>query len=494
MLSYHLLRFVLFYRYHYSEGGHLSITSISKHADFVIIDLASLAAAFVGAYFLKFGDLSFADSPSWRGLLILMLGVDLVVTLITNPYSGIFRRRYWEDIGTESKIAITSFLTICVIFYLFKIGEDYSREMLVVTYLSYTLLALVLKYLHKRFLLSHWSRRPADSMKRIVLVTTDAAAEKAEELAYADDMKASVVVGFCLTDASRKGTFRDRPSAPPSELVELCSSTNADEVLVLVDPASIDKELYDELMDIGVTLRLGIAELAGTASETQSIGRVGVYRTLDLQRHSFGAGQLLYLPVKRVVDIALGTIGCIATLPVAAVVKLSYLAAGDTHPIFYKQTRVGLRGQHFELWKLRSMVWDADEQLQKLLENPAIREEWEHNQKLSRDPRITPVGRILRRASLDELPQFLNVLKGEMSAIGPRPLIPGELEAHGGRALYNKVKPGLTGWWGCNGRSDIEYEERLELEYYYITHCSLYLDALCVLRTAAAVFKREGAQ
>lgn len=85
---------------------------------------------------------------------------------------------------------------------------------------------------------------------------------------------------------------------------------------------------------------------------------------------------------------------------------------------------------------------------------------------------------MLRRASLDELPQFFNVLKGDMSAIGPRPLIPGELEAHGGRALYNKVKPGLTGWWGCNGRSDIEYQERLELEYYYITHCSLYLRPL----------------
>lgn len=140
------------------------------------------------------------------------------------------------------------------------------------------------------------------------------------------------------------------------------------------------------------------------------------------------------------------------------------------------------------------MVWDADEQLQRLLEDPAVRAEWEKNQKLAHDPRITPIGRMLRRTSLDELPQFFNVLKGEMSAIGPRPLIPGELEAHGGRALYNKVKPGLTGWWGCNGRSDIEYQERLELEYYYITHCSLYLDALCILRTAAAVFKREGAQ
>ena len=101
----------------------MSISSISKHVDFVAIDMVSLAAAFACAYFVKFGNLSFAESPSWRGLLILMLGVDLVITLITNPYSGIFRRRYWEDIGTELKIALTSFLVICVIFYLFKIGE-----------------------------------------------------------------------------------------------------------------------------------------------------------------------------------------------------------------------------------------------------------------------------------------------------------------------------------------------------------------------------------
>ena len=174
--------------------------------------------------------------------------------------------------------------------------------------------------------------------------------------------------------------------------------------------------------------------------------------------------------------------------------KLSYVLRGDRHPVFYRQTRVGLRGQTFELWKLRSMVWNADEVLQDLLQDPSMREEWERDQKLANDPRITPIGRVLRRASLDELPQFINVLKGEMSVVGPRPLIPGELEAHGGRQLYNKVKPGITGWWGCNGRSSIDYYERLELEYYYVTHCSLYLDALCLFRTVVAVFKREGAQ
>lgn len=472
----------------------MSIGSISKHIDFVAIDLIALIAAFASAYFLKFGNLSFADLPSWRGLLALMLAVDLIITLIANPYSGIFRRRYWEDISTEIMLALVNFLSICVVFYLFKIGEDYSRETLIVTYLGYVVIALLLKYAHKRFLLSHWQHRPTDSMKRVIVVTTSDNGKKAEELVRADDLKTSLVVGFCFIDTPQKGVFLDCPSAPPSQLGSLCSALNAEEVLVLVDPVSIDKALYNELMENGIRLRLGISELLGTPSEIQSIGRMGIYRTLDLQRHSFGTSQLLYLPIKRLVDVTLSLVGCIAILPVAVAVKLSYLAAGDTHPIFYKQTRVGLRGQCFQLWKLRSMTWDADEQLKKLLEDPAIRKEWEQDQKLAHDPRVTPIGRLLRRTSLDELPQFFNVLKGEMSAVGPRPLIPGELEAHGGRPLYNKVKPGLTGWWGCNGRSDIGYEERLELEYYYITHCSLYLDALCILRTALAVFKRRGAR
>ena len=101
----------------------------------------------------------------------------------------------------------------------------------------------------------------------------------------------------------------------------------------------------------------------------------------------------------------------------------------------------------------------ADEVLAVLLQDPRRREEWHRSQKLDNDPRITPVGRILRQTSLDELPQFFNVVAGDMSIIGPRPLIPGELEEHGGRPLYNKVKPGLTGWWACNGRSDIEYDD-----------------------------------
>ena len=108
--------------------------------------------------------------------------------------------------------------------------------------------------------------------------------------------------------------------------------------------------------------------------------------------------------------------------------------------------------------------------------------------------RVTKIGRILRKTSLDEFPQMINVLLGDMSLVGPRPLVRGELEQHDGLKLYQRVKPGITGWWGCNGRSNIEYRERLELEYYYVKHCSLYLDLLCIFRTMLAVVKKDGAQ
>lgn len=471
-----------------------SLTSISKHADFLLLDEIALVVAFSFAYYFKFGDLGFADSPSWRGLLLCLALGDLLFTMLTNPYSGIFRRRYWEDIRIQLVLTLESFLTACALFFLLKMGEDFSREMIVVTYSVYTSLALLLKYAHKRRLLSRWSKRPQDSIKRIVLVCSSENAEESEQRLYADDMKASRVVGFCFTDPHTADMFLQRPATQRANLLPLCARTKADEVVFLIAPTEMDDTIIEELMADGLKVRIGLTESLGVTADTQELGRIGIVKTLDLQRHSFGTAQTIYLPTKRAFDLLLGVAGCIITLPVAAIVKISYLITGDSHPIFFKQTRVGLRGKPFQLWKLRSMVWNADEALKELLQDPKLSEEWRRSQKLDNDPRITPVGRILRQTSLDELPQFFNVVLGDMSIIGPRPLIPGELEKHGGRSPYNKVKPGLTGWWACNGRSDIEYEERLDLEYYYVANCSLYLDILCILRTIIVVFKGKGAR
>ncbi|MFI3260482.1 MAG: sugar transferase [bacterium] len=197
----------------------------------------------------------------------------------------------------------------------------------------------------------------------------------------------------------------------------------------------------------------------------------------------------LYLFIKRFFDILLALVGCAILLILVIVIKVVSLANKDFDSIFYSQNRIGKNGKTFKLYKFRSMVPNADELLKKILkEDKKLRKEWEDNQKFDKDPRITKIGNILRKTSLDEIPQFINVLKGDMSLIGPRPLVPGELEAHNGnKDIYEIVKPGLTGWWGCNGRSNLTYEERLELEYYYCINASLKLDIKCFFLTIKTI-------
>ena len=147
------------------------------------------------------------------------------------------------------------------------------------------------------------------------------------------------------------------------------------------------------------------------------------------------------------------------------------------------------------IYKFRSMVYNADEVLKELLKDPKYRKEWDINQKFENDPRVTKIGKILRKTSLDEIPQFINVLKGDMSLIGPRPLVEGELDAHKGNPMvYQSVRPGISGWWAANGRSATTYEKRLELEYYYCKNCNLILDIKCVFLTIKAVLYKEGAK
>ena len=146
------------------------------------------------------------------------------------------------------------------------------------------------------------------------------------------------------------------------------------------------------------------------------------------------------------------------------------------------------------MYKFRTMSTDAEKELEKLLLDTENKKEWNENHKLQNDPRITSVGHFLRETSLDEAPQFINVLKGDMSLVGPRPLVKGELKMHNGSSLYEAVRPGITGWWACNGRSDVSYRKRLELEYYYVKNCSLSLDILIIFKTLFCVVKKTGAR
>lgn len=202
-----------------------------------------------------------------------------------------------------------------------------------------------------------------------------------------------------------------------------------------------------------------------------------------------------YFFIKRLFDIIVGLLGILALIPVSLIVKVINIVNKDYDKIFYTQDRIGKNGKVFKLYKFRSMVPNADLVLKELLKDEKYKKEWELNQKFENDPRITKAGNFLRKTSLDELPQFINVLKGDMSLIGPRPLIKGELDSHNGNhEIYESVKPGITGWWACNGRSNLDYDKRLELEYYYAENCSLILDIKCIFKTVKSVICKDGAK
>lgn len=217
---------------------------------------------------------------------------------------------------------------------------------------------------------------------------------------------------------------------------------------------------------------------------------------IALEKNKVSVKEAGYLFIKRLFDIICGLLGCILILPIAIVVKIAYVCDKDFSSIFYSQIRIGKNGKKFKMYKFRSMVPNADEILFKTLEiDKVAAEEYRKNKKFKNDPRITKVGRVMRKLSIDELPQLINILKGDMSMIGNRPYLPRERDDMG--EYYKdiiKTKPGLTGYWQVNGRSDTTFNERLKLESFYSNHNSLVLDIKIFFKTFQVVLFGKGAK
>jgi Undecaprenyl-phosphate galactose phosphotransferase WbaP len=209
-------------------------------------------------------------------------------------------------------------------------------------------------------------------------------------------------------------------------------------------------------------------------------------------------GQKLLSPwprfYKRAMDIACAFFGILLLSPVLLLLSI-IIVVDSPSSVFFFQERIGRGGKRFKMWKFRTMVKNADEVLARHLEeNPSLKKEWQGKQKLSYDPRITRIGNFLRKSSLDELPQLINVLKGDMSLVGPRPIVDSEIRRYSETfELYKKVYPGMTGLWQVSGRSGLKYDERVQLDVYYVRNWSIWFDLYILSRTPAAVLKCNGA-
>lgn len=197
----------------------------------------------------------------------------------------------------------------------------------------------------------------------------------------------------------------------------------------------------------------------------------------------------------RMIDILGGLVGCLFIIPIMFATIINNMKDKDFGPIFYSQKRIGKNGELFKMYKFRTMVKDADKKLEELLEkDEEARAEYAKYKKLKKDPRVTKFGEFLRKTSLDEFPQFINVLKGEMSLVGPRPYLPREIEDMGEYYKYIiQHKPGITGYWQISGRNDVTFEDRVDLDFKYHYKKSLTNDIKILLITTLITIKRKGA-
>ena len=298
------------------------------------------------------------------------------------------------------------------------------------------------------------------------------------------------------------GALTDDPSQWPTDLPGLLGGIEAApelarrgvaEYAIVSMPHLTSAELQQVIQEhcIGFRHVLLLPDFPGMCSLHISAREVGGEVALEMPQGLFHRDAAL---IKSALDVIGSGIILLALLPLFAVISIA-IRARSRGPIFFGHSRFGRDGKIFNIWKFRTMVADADQVLHRHLEqHPEALEEWTRDHKLKDDPRVTRVGKWLRRYSLDELPQLWNVFMGEMSLVGPRPIVMAEIEKYGrAYGLYKRAVPGLTGLWQVSGRNNTTYNERIALDEYYIRNWSVWLDAYILARTVQTVVTGHGA-
>lgn len=212
----------------------------------------------------------------------------------------------------------------------------------------------------------------------------------------------------------------------------------------------------------------------------------------DMSMGERNKNRRFYHLVKRMIDVVLSLFGLVLISPFVVIIAI-LIKIDSKGPVFFKHHRIGKNGKPFSMYKFRTMKDGAEAMINDF--TPEQLEEWNENFKLKDDPRITRIGKFLRKTSLDELPQLVNILRGDMSIVGPRPIIGVELEEYGNdKDEFLSIRPGLTGWWASNGRSEISYPERCSYELYYVRNESFWLDVKVMFLSVFSVFLHKGAR
>ncbi|MGL4677012.1 MAG: exopolysaccharide biosynthesis polyprenyl glycosylphosphotransferase [Brevinema sp.] len=409
----------------------------------------------------------------------------LVILIVVFIWNNLYQTRYsfWEELF----LIWQSLMVAGLISYVFLFNFDITYISRVVVFLLFLILIVILPFY--RFILKKILFKLSFWKTPMVIVC------KCEDLSYAfhiaqvfrrDFYLGFVPIAFLIEDAPEEYStelpiFRDKTQIPfPTTLCIIGDLVNNQHWFAYF------YSRYRKIYTVPNTASLGLKGSGVQYLFTERLFILKIENKLNSYFTQF---------VKNTMDRILGGFLVLLLCPVFLIIAL-IIKTKSSGSVFYRQKRVGKGGAIFYMWKFRTMYQDADQRLQELLEvNPILKQEWDTYFKLKCDPRITPIGNFLRRYSLDEFPQLFNVLAGEMSLVGPRPFVPGEIQEENPilTPLYEQVKPGLTGLWQISGRNQFSRSERIDVDIWYIQHWSLSLDLLILLNTPLAVISGKGA-
>lgn len=459
----------------------------------VVVDYVALVAAVWAAYFSRASLLPeyFGHAPFTVADTVFFSIVPLVFLLFMQ-FDRLYTARllFWQMTEKLFKISIYAVLLIVGLLYFTGVGKEISRIFIFLLWLYSFGFAVIGRYLAKKALIM------AGAWQKPALLL--GAGQTGELLfrAFRDDGGLGYNIVGLIEDRPRvAASFKGCPLLGSfAEAEKIIARTGVKELIVAA-PGLERTEL------VGLIQRLQplvnnitfVPDLFGVPVASLELETLFNEKTILLRVRN----NLAYWynsTLKLVFDNLASLAGMIVILPVCAVIAAA-IKLDSPGPIFFAHQRIGRDGKTFPCYKFRTMAVNAQELLEKYLaSDPAIRQEWERDFKLKDDPRVTRVGRFLRKTSLDELPQIFNVLRGEMSLVGPRPIIKDEIAKYGDYINdFYLVRPGITGLWQVSGRSDVDYENRVQLDSWYVRNWSLWLDMMLLMRTVGVVVRGKGA-
>lgn len=463
-----------------------------KHLDFTLLDILCMMLALLIAYVWRFEwnfDLdSNVNVDLYIRMAIMLVLIDIFVIFFTESYSGILRRNKYQEFRATIMHCFIVFGVYLIYMYATKQSELYSRQLL----FTYLILVMVFEYTG-RVLLKRLIRRQKlqdkNKSEMIVVAESDTVERCLDEIAHNKytDFK---VTGVVVVDADLQGqTIQGIPVVSNADnFLEYVRTNVVDEVYIDGNTRASSEALANTLVELGVTVHISLVH-TNYMMPNMILENYASYVVLTTSMHIASTRQLF---LKRLMDIVGSIIGLVITL-IAFIIFAPIIKIQSPGPVFYKQIRIGKNGRRFTFYKFRSMYVDADKRKKELMEA----NEMDGNMfKMEDDPRIIPIGRFMRKYSIDELPQFFNVLKGDMSLVGTRPPTEDEYEMY---KFHHKArlgfKPGLTGMWQISGRSDItNFEDVVAYDTQYIANWNIWLDVKILFKTIGVVLSGKGSK